>query len=236
MATSSPDAHNLDVLAFAPRYNAALVAEFASACASRMPLSSVVDFGAGLGTLTGELRALAKTVIAIEPELSYHPTLLAKCDLVLTSLAQLSEPVDVIFTSNVLEHILDDEESMRALFGALKPGGLLFVYVPALPHLFSAMDTAVGHVRRYRKSELGAKLTGADFVLEALEYRDCVGVPASWWLKARGAAAAHPSVGAVAFYDKWIFPLSHCLDLAGARRVLGKNLLAIAVRPPAVAP
>lgn len=235
MVSFSPNAHNLDVLAFAPRYNAALIAEFASACASRTPLRSVVDFGAGLGTLTGELRALAPTVIAIEPERSYHPTLLAKCSHVLSSLEQLTEPVDAIFTSNVLEHIQDDEETLRALLRALKPGGLLVVYVPALPHLFSAMDTAVGHVRRYRKAELGAKLTRGGFSIETLEYRDCVGVPASWWLKARGAAAAHPSAGAVAFYDKWIFPLSHLLDQAGARCLFGKNLLAIAVRPTAEA-
>jgi SAM-dependent methyltransferase len=230
------DPHNLDVLAHAPRYNAALISEFASLFSPGTTLGTIVDFGAGRGTLTGELRALAQTVIAIEPELSYHETLKAKCSRVLANVAELSEPVDAIFTSNVLEHILDDEGTMRSLFGALKPGGVLFVYVPALPHLFSAMDTAVGHVRRYRRLELGGKLQAAGFSLEALEYRDCIGVPASWWLKAQGAAAAHPSIGAVRFYDRWLFPLSHRLDLAGARRLAGKNLMAVAVRPRAVSP
>jgi len=231
MPQISPDIHNLDVLAFAPRYNAALIAEFASACVADAPLPTVVDFGAGLGTLTGALRALSRQVIAIEPELAYHPTLSTKCDQVLVDLADLPKPVDAIFTSNVLEHIENDEATMRALFGALKPGGRLFVYVPALPHLFSAMDMAVGHVRRYQKAELRTKLSAAGFTLEALEYRDCIGVAASWWLKARGNAAAHPSEGAVRFYDKWLHPVSHALDKAGANRIAGKNLLAVAVRP-----
>lgn len=231
MAHISPDAHNLDVLAHAPRYNASLISDFSAACGRHAPLRCVVDFGAGLGTLTSNLRPLATTVIAIEPELAYHDALQEKCDQILTGLEQLTTRVDAIFTSNVLEHIEDDQGVMRKLFDALKPGGLLFVYVPALPHLFSAMDAAVGHVRRYERLELDRKLRSAGFVIRTVEYRDCLGVPASWYLRVRGAAAAHPSVRAVRFYDKWLFPLSRRADLTGARFFAGKNLMAVCSRP-----
>lgn len=48
---------------------------------------------------------------------------------------------------NVLEHIQHDQESVRAIYHSLSPGGTFVVYSPALPWLYSPHDKAVGHWR-----------------------------------------------------------------------------------------
>jgi len=103
--------------------------------------------------------------------------------------------------------------------------------VPAIPFLYSEMDRAVGHVRRYRKIELQQKLVQAGFIPRTLEYRDAIGVAASLWLKVQGNRSAHPSRSLIQFYDKWLFPASQQLDKLGFSRIVGKNLLAVATKP-----
>jgi len=49
----------------------------------------------------------------------------------------------------------------------LRPGGWLFVNVPALPALASAYDRAVGHLRRYTPASLRAALDQPPIVLPA---------------------------------------------------------------------
>jgi SAM-dependent methyltransferase len=64
---------------------------------------------------------------------------------------------------DVLEHIDDDLGTLRLLFEVLEPGGVLVLTVPAHPFLFDEMDAIAHHRRRYRRSELGAKLREAGF-------------------------------------------------------------------------
>jgi len=66
--------------------------------------------------------------------------------------------VDVTPTSSqaldVLEHVDDDLGSFRALAQLLRPGGHLFVTVPAYPSLWSRHDDLHHHKRRYDKARL----------------------------------------------------------------------------------
>ena len=64
---------------------------------------------------------------------------------------------------DVLEHIDDDVGTLRHLFEALEPGGVLVLTVPAHPFLFDEMDAIAHHRRRYRRRELGEKLRTAGF-------------------------------------------------------------------------
>jgi SAM-dependent methyltransferase len=71
---------------------------------------------------------------------------------------------------DVLEHIDDDEGTLRFLFSTLQPGGLLVLTVPAHPFLFDEMDEIAHHRRRYRRSELERKLLGAGFRVKRLTH------------------------------------------------------------------
>src|SRR5438270_4532995 len=55
---------------------------------------------------------------------------------------------------NVLEHIPDDLQALRAFAALVRPGGAVVLFVPAFPMLMSDYDRRVGHERRYRRKQL----------------------------------------------------------------------------------
>ena len=77
-----------------------------------------------------------------------------------------STQFDMIGLFDVVEHIEDDERVFNSLHGLLKPGGSLFVTVPAHMSLWSYFDTASHHCRRYEIPELTERLARAGFEIE----------------------------------------------------------------------
>jgi SAM-dependent methyltransferase len=71
---------------------------------------------------------------------------------------------------DVLEHIDDDAGTLRFLWGALAPGGVLVLTVPAHMFLFGEMDRLARHRRRYSRGELRGKLERAGFEVRRLTY------------------------------------------------------------------
>jgi SAM-dependent methyltransferase len=69
---------------------------------------------------------------------------------------------------DVLEHLDDDEGTLRFLHSVLDPGGALVLTVPAHPFLFDEMDVLAHHRRRYRLPELRVKLERSGFEILAL--------------------------------------------------------------------
>jgi 2-polyprenyl-3-methyl-5-hydroxy-6-metoxy-1,4-benzoquinol methylase len=80
------------------------------------------------------------------------------------------EEFDGVCAFDVIEHIEDDETVLRNLHDALKPGGILFITVPADRRLWSAMDIYAEHKRRYSMQELQAKVEGKGFKIIKLSY------------------------------------------------------------------
>lgn len=203
----------------AVRYNrhlAGLVRRFAEEPAA------VLDFGAGIGTFSGSLAVPVNQVTCVEPDVAAREALAARGFRVAPDLRGLPDRAfSYAFTLNVLEHIADDAAAVAGLYRVLAPGGRLFVYVPAFPMLYSAMDRAVGHHRRYRRPGLVALLTGAGFVVEHARYADALGFFATLAYRALardGDGTLDPR--AVARYDRWVFPWSRVLSgpLGGGAR------------------
>ena len=61
---------------------------------------------------------------------------------------------DVVFLLDVLEHLQDDKIVLREIRKVLRPGGLLFVTVPALKFFWSYNDEIALHQRRYSRKDL----------------------------------------------------------------------------------
>lgn len=78
----------------------------------------------------------------------------------------LTGEFDAAGVFDVLEHLDDDEAVLHSLHRALRPGGRLFITVPQHPWLWSWVDDASHHRRRYRRCELVARLRGAGFAVE----------------------------------------------------------------------
>ncbi|KJS19009.1 MAG: methyltransferase [Hoeflea sp. BRH_c9] len=73
---------------------------------------------------------------------------------------------DTVFLLDVIEHIPDDLGALKQVAHALKPGGRLFVTVPALQAFWSFSDELSEHQRRYSKSDFSklASATGLELV------------------------------------------------------------------------
>jgi len=66
-----------------------------------------------------------------------------------------------VVCSEVLEHIPEDDLAVAELARVLAPGGRLIITVPLHSYYWSKDDEVVGHCRRYRPSDLLAKLERA---------------------------------------------------------------------------
>ena len=71
---------------------------------------------------------------------------------------------------DVLEHIEDDLGFLKMLYGSLRPGGYLYLAVPAGQSLWSIDDKIAGHYRRYSRKTLSAQLEAAGFQVKAFAY------------------------------------------------------------------
>jgi SAM-dependent methyltransferase len=210
-----------------PNYNKSIVNKIVEVV---KPGMRVLDFGAGIGTLAVLLREAGVEAICFEPDAGQREIISQRN---LSSIASLNEiadgTVDLIYSSNVLEHIEADETQLSELARKLGPSGTLFLYLPAMMVLFSDMDTAIGHYRRYDKRTLTTKLSRTGFKLEALYYADMIGFFATFFLKLSGAKSATSSSDALKFYDRIVYPLTCRLE-AIMRFPFGKNLVCVAYK------
>ncbi|RMF90447.1 MAG: glycosyltransferase, partial [Planctomycetota bacterium] len=73
------------------------------------------------------------------------------------------EQLDTVFCSNVLEHLEPDVDVLRSFHQTLVDGGHCVIVVPAGKKLFTVLDRALGHHRRYTEAELRRKMEAAGF-------------------------------------------------------------------------
>ena len=188
----------------------------------------VLDFGAGYGTLAKIWKAkTANPPDCVEIDLEMSSQLVKMGFRTATHVNQLNSEYDFIYTSNVLEHIEDDVEALRDLKNSLKPSGLLGVYVPAFGILFSDLDRAVGHHRRYRRNNIIEKLEEAGFRILFCHYSDSLGFLSAGILKLMKVSVVNrmSSKFLMKFYDIVMLPLSIFFDRIGFKYLFGKNII-----------
>ena len=78
------------------------------------------------------------------------------------------EQFDAVGLFDVLEHFADESKVLSRLCTMLKPGGYLFVTVPAYSWLWNKRDELESHQRRYDRGQLGRALVRNGFkILES---------------------------------------------------------------------
>lgn len=131
-----------------------------------LPSGLILDIGGGNGVMTRRFCDEGYASVLLEPSIEACRIARSarRVDLVLNStLEEAALPpacADAAGLFDVIEHIPDDRACLREVHRVLKPGGLLFVAVPAFPFLWSINDDAAGHFRRYTRASLARSVEG----------------------------------------------------------------------------
>ena len=193
--------------------------------------TNCIDFGAGIGTLS----IIFREKFGIEPQCVEidEKNIRHLRDRKFKTVSKLSTSLPnagLIFSSNVLEHIEDDVDILKSMEAALDNKGIVFLYLPANMVLWTQMDVAVGHYRRYNIKDLRIKCQEAGLKITKIHYADSIGFFASLVMKLVGynGESGMGSVTSLKFYDKFIFPFSKWLDRFGLKYFFGKNIIVVA--------
>jgi SAM-dependent methyltransferase len=77
---------------------------------------------------------------------------------------------DLVCLFDTIEHIPDEQQALREVRRVLRPGGAVFVSVPAYQWLWSPNDKTAHHCRRYTVSRLRRTLRTAGFTPQRTSY------------------------------------------------------------------
>jgi SAM-dependent methyltransferase len=199
----------------------------------------VLEVGAGTGTITRRLieRYPDVTVAALEPadnmfrELEPYAAVTDRVEAFKTTLGEYrispQHRFDAVLYVNVLEHIEQDARELHLAAGALRPGGALLVFGPALEWLYSELDYKAGHYRRYSLPRLRAIVEAAGLEVERLYHFDALGV-APYFLVYRVLRRSSISGSTMWGYDRVVVPASRALQQVVPNPPVGKNFLLIA--------
>ena len=129
--------------------------------------NKLLDIGCGTGLnamlFSGNgfwVTGLETSAVAIDLARAIAPSI----NILATSFPSSLVPRDsyaVITALDVIEHIDDDMDMIRAVADALQPGGIVLISVPAFSFLWSVHDELAHHKRRYNRAELRSSLAMA---------------------------------------------------------------------------
>jgi len=128
-----------------------------------------LDVGCGMGGNTAVLRDLGWSAVGLD----YSPASVAAAaarglSLVRGDARRLpfpDETFDLVLSTDAWEHVDDHDAVAAEASRVLRPGGTLFVAVPAGMDLWSDHDVALGHHRRYDREELVRLVEGHGFAV-----------------------------------------------------------------------
>lgn len=200
----------------------------------------VLEIGSGTGAIAEWLVQSGCNVTAVEPE----PILAKKVrerftgstaitviesesTFAFDKLTKDNKKFDTVIYVSVLEHISDDLREFQLSKSVLNEGGKLLIFVPALPVLYSPIDSHSGHVRRYTKSRFKELSRSVGIEIVSLNYFETIGIIPFFivYKLLRRSEITKTSTG---FYNNVILPASLAIYRLTRGRMIGKNLVLIA--------
>lgn len=227
---------DLESMLFANNYHNWILAEFRPFLGNHL-----IEVGAGTGLFSEILlRENPQTISLVEPSemFSYLQknilqfktnTSVTFYQSIFTQVADTivkEQEIDSIIYVNVLEHIEDDLTELEKVYQTLKKRGKCFIFVPALMALYGGFDQAIGHYRRYKKTELEDKCKAVGFDIIKSKYIDLAGI-VPWYARYKLLKSNSLDAKSVKLYDKIAVPVIRKFESI-FRVPIGKNLLIIA--------
>ena len=216
----------LDIMEYAKIYNKTLVK---LAALLMKPKQRILDFGAGIGTLSEIFKSKGFDVSCIETNVKETNILQSKGFKVYSDVSLFPDnSLDNVVSYNVFEHIQNDKEVLKQIYNKLKVGGKVFIFVPAFQKLYSKFDEKLGHVRRYEQNDFLSLIQSAGFKIKEWHYFDSLGYLSALvfrYISNKNTITKKQ----VIIYDRLLFPLSRMLDCVFHKK-FGKNIYALAVK------
>ncbi|CAB3664872.1 class I SAM-dependent methyltransferase [Achromobacter aegrifaciens] len=131
---------------------------------------SVLEVGCGTGFVLSGITREFPDARSVGSEihvsgLAYAAERLPRTELIQVDARKLpyDAEFDVVAAFDVIEHIAEDELVLQNLHRAVRPGGCCLITVPQHQWLWSSVDEAACHQRRYSAQELHSKMKAAGF-------------------------------------------------------------------------
>lgn len=132
------------------------------------------DIGSGAGEVSVFLAQKGFKVVCLEPSLAGASISAARgISSIVGDLSVLRLPDNCIAhvgMFDVLEHVENREDFLRNVFRVMKPGGTVFVTVPALKSLWGQLDVEAGHYVRYSRNAIRRELISIGFECVSTRY------------------------------------------------------------------
>jgi ubiquinone/menaquinone biosynthesis C-methylase UbiE len=137
----------------------------------------------------------------------------------------IDKKFNTIIYFNVLEHIKEDKLEIKTALEKLNSGGYLIVLVPAHQKIYSKLDKAVGHYKRY-DIDFFKKNRFENSKIIKLHFLDFFGYLLYYLNKIFFKEETYPSNLKIFIWDKIFTPFTIVIDyLTGYK--FGKNILCI---------
>ena len=200
---------------------------------------SVLEVGCGTGSFTERIIESPSlthltSIDVSEQALDYcrKRVISNKVKILAASASDISGSFDLIVCMNVLEHIQDDKAALENMLNILKPGGVLFLLVPAHQFLYSSFDKMVGHFKRYTKSDIDRLISNCDIsgsVLSSHYYFNAIGAVGYFTTyRIFKRSPDQKEMAEISIFDKWIVPIYRHLE--GKKSPFGISIISTITR------
>ena len=192
---------------------------------------NVLEVGAGCGSFTRNyLNKKIDSLLLTEldknniHELSQKFKNNSKIKITNKKLNNIKKKFDTIIYLHVLEHIKNDKSEIKFALKKLKKNGILIIMVPAHQKIYSNLDKAVGHFRRYDFKFFKKNFKSLETV--NIKFLDSMGYFLYYLNKIFFKKEIYPSSFKIFIWDKFFTPLTMIVDFLSGYR-FGKCILAI---------
>jgi len=192
---------------------------------------NVLEVGAGCGSFTRnyinqKIHSITLTELDDKNILDLEKSFASNSRVRITknSIYNINQKFDTIVYLHVLEHIKNDKEEIEEASKKLNQNGTLIIMVPAHQKIYSNLDKAVGHFRRYEKEFF--KRDFKQLKIFNIKFLDSMGYFLYYLNKLFFKKEVYPSKIKIFIWDKLFTPISIVTDFI-FRYKLGKCILAI---------